>query len=36
MTESMSMSMSMSIREEEDEGFEESWVEFLEWNESEE
>jgi len=30
------MSMSMSIREEEDEGFEESWVEFLEWNESEE
>jgi hypothetical protein len=34
MTESMSMSM--SIREEEDEAFEESWVEFLKWNGSEE
>jgi hypothetical protein len=29
-------SMSMSISEDEDEGFEESWADFLEWNESEE
>jgi len=32
----MTESMSMSISEDEDEGFEESRVEFLEWNESEE
>jgi hypothetical protein len=32
----MTESMSMSISEEEDEAFEESWGEFLEWNESEE